>query len=400
MNFRRHNLRKVVARISLVLFVLFNTLDILHVQQRLARGSASLNSYKPGSERIFIASIFWNNEAILRSSLSAALVALAEHLGPKNVFISIHESGSWDETKDALRELDEALERIGVERKITTSNVTHLDEISVAPQGEGWVDTPQGQKELRRIPYLAKQRNIGLQPLEELAQRGIRFDKVLFVNDVVFSTEDVLQLLSTHSGHYAAACSMDFKNPPYFYDTFALRDSDGHEHLMPAWPYFRSDESRTAIMKNEPVPVASCWNGIVAMPAQAFTGSNPLRFRGIPDSLASAHVEGSECCLIHADNPLSSKEGVFVNPAVRVGYSRDAYEAMRAGEGTLSSLTLLYRLWENRILRLTTSPVLKTKVVASRMRKWKEEDPRNEEPGDFCLINEMQVLRKIGWAHV
>ncbi|KAJ4353771.1 uncharacterized protein N0V89_005501 [Didymosphaeria variabile] len=232
MYLRRHNLRKAIVRISLVLFVLFNTLDILHVQQRLARGSASLNSYKPGSERIFIASILWNNEAILRSSLSAALVTLAEHLGPKNVFISIHESGSWDETKNALRELDEALEQIGVERKITTSNVTHFDEISVAPEGEGWVDTPQGQKELRRIPYLAKQRNVGLEPLEELAQRGILFDKIL--------------------------------------------------------------------------------------------------------------------------------------------------------------------LWESRIRRLTTSPVLKANVVASRVRKWKEEDPRNEELGDFCLINEMQVLRKIG----
>lgn len=187
MYLRRHGLRKALVRISLALFVLFNTLDILHVRQRLARRSASLNSYQPGSERVFITGIFWNNEHILRSSLSAALVNLAEHLGPKNVFISIHESGSWDETKAALDELDEALERIGVARRISTSNVTHLDEISVTPQGEGWVDTPQGQKELRRIPYLAKQRNIGLEPLEDLSRRGIRFDKILFVNDVVFS---------------------------------------------------------------------------------------------------------------------------------------------------------------------------------------------------------------------
>jgi hypothetical protein len=188
MYFRRH--RKAIVRILLALFVLFNTLDLLHVQQRFARGSASLESYTPGSERVFIASIFWNNEAILRSSLSATLVALVETLGPKNVFISIHESGSWDDTKDALKELDEALERVGAERRITTSNVTHLDEISAAPQGDGWVETPQGQKELRRIPYLAKQRNIGLEPLAELAERGIHFDKILFVNDVVFSVSE------------------------------------------------------------------------------------------------------------------------------------------------------------------------------------------------------------------
>ncbi|KAF2446650.1 glycosyltransferase family 69 protein [Karstenula rhodostoma CBS 690.94] len=399
MYFRHH--RKAIGRIVLALFVVLSTLDVLHVRQRLARGSASLENHTLRSERVFIAGIFWNNEDILRASLSAALVALAETLGPKNVFISIHESGSWDNTKDALRELDEALERVGAERRITTSNVTHLDEISVAPTGEGWVETPQGKKELRRIPYLARQRNVGLEPLAEMAERGVHFDKILFVNDVVFSTEDVLQLLNTRGGKYAAACSMDFKVPPYFYDTFALRDSNGHEHLMPAWPYFRSHASREAMMNNDPVPVASCWNGIVAMPAQVFTGPSALRFRGIPDSLAVTHLEGSECCLIHADNPLSLREGVFVNPTVRVGYTREAYEAMRAGEGALSSVTLLYRLWENRIRRwVTVTPALKSGVVASRVRKWKEGDPKNEEPGEFCLINEMQVLRKIGWAHV
>jgi hypothetical protein len=33
----------------------------------------------------------------------------------------------------------------------------------------------------------------------------------------------------------------------------------------------------------------------------------PLRFRGISDSLAKYHLEASECCLIHFDNPLTRK---------------------------------------------------------------------------------------------
>lgn len=136
------------------------------------------------------------------------------------------------------------------------------------------------------------------------------------------------------------------------------------------------------------------------MPAHVFTGPSPLRFRGIPDSLAAAHLEGSECCLIHADNPLSAEEGVWVNPGVRVGYSREAYEAVRTDAGAMSSWTLLLRLWESRIRRCITTPVLKASAVESRLRKWREEDPQHHEPGDFCLINEMQVLRKIGWAHV
>jgi hypothetical protein len=72
----------------------------------------------------------------------------------------------------------------------------------------------------------------------------------------------VLTLLSTNGGEYAAACSLDFAKPPSFYDTFALRDSEGNEHATQTWPYFRSWESRRAMKMLEPVPVKSCWNGI------------------------------------------------------------------------------------------------------------------------------------------
>jgi hypothetical protein len=54
-------------------------------------------------------------------------------------------------------------------------------------RNSGWIDTPRGRKELRRIPYLSRLRNWTLQPLLELARQGEKFDKVLFLNDVVFS---------------------------------------------------------------------------------------------------------------------------------------------------------------------------------------------------------------------
>ena len=53
--------------------------------------------------------------------------------------------------------------------------------------GSGWIDTPRVRKELRRIPYLSRLRNWTLEPLQELAQQGEKFDKVLFLNDVVFT---------------------------------------------------------------------------------------------------------------------------------------------------------------------------------------------------------------------
>jgi hypothetical protein len=71
-----------------------------------------------------------------------------------------------------------------------------------------------------------------------------------------------LRLLDTNRGEYAAACSIDFSKPPDFYDTFALRDSDGHEAVMQTWPYFRASASRYAAQRLLPVPVVSCWNGM------------------------------------------------------------------------------------------------------------------------------------------
>lgn len=176
--------------------------------------------------------------------------------------MSIYESGSYDDTKDALRELDGALGALHVSRSIVLSNISHADEITRQPAEHGWIKTPSGESELRRIPFLASIRNRVFEPLEALTAQGEHFDTVLFLNDVVFTPEDVLRLLDTNGGEYAAACSLDFSKPPAFYDTFALRDSGGHEAIMQTWPYFRSHVSRYAIERDLPVPVSSCWNGM------------------------------------------------------------------------------------------------------------------------------------------
>jgi hypothetical protein len=90
-----------------------------------------------------------------------------------------------------------------------------------------------------------------------LWKQGEEFDTILFLNDVVFNTEDILTLLDTHGGEYAAACSLDFSKSPAFYDTFALRDFTGHEAVMQTWQYFQSRVSRLAMERGLPVPVTS-----------------------------------------------------------------------------------------------------------------------------------------------
>lgn len=114
------------------------------------------------------------------------MVDLAKHFGPENIYISIYESGSWDNSKGALRELDRQLEDLEVQRTIVLDETSHAHEIAKPPASTGWIDTPRGKKEIRRISYLAKLRNLSLKPLADLALNGITFDKVLFLNDVIF----------------------------------------------------------------------------------------------------------------------------------------------------------------------------------------------------------------------
>jgi hypothetical protein len=149
----------------------------------------------------------------------------------------------------------------------------------------------------------------------------------------------------------------------------------------------------------------------VFMEASPFYANYPLRFRGVSDSLAKHHLEASECCLIHADNPLSLTQGVLLNPNVRVGYNGPAYETVNPGRGSwLSSSEILVGLWKARIWRWVTTTYFKDSVVDRRLRAWEKEsiarywenehNTQHYEPGRHCLINEMQVLVPNGWAHV
>jgi hypothetical protein len=144
----------------------------------------------------------WNNEVIIRSHWSAAVLGLVRHFGAENVYVSIIEGGSWDDSKNALRELDLHLGDLGVQRSSELLDTTHKDEIerTPGPYEEGWVWTSRGRKELRRIPYLAGIRNRVMEKLNQLAensngQKGQTFEKILWLNDVIFTVYRHLHVL-------------------------------------------------------------------------------------------------------------------------------------------------------------------------------------------------------------
>lgn len=133
---------------------------------------------------------------MIRSHWGAAVLDLVTHFGADNVYISILESGSMDGSKLALKELDAQLEKLGVERSIELLDNTHEDEMQQTP-GPGWVSTSRGRKELRRIPYLAGIRNRVMEKLNILADRKDEkrtFDKILWLNDVIFTVSTYTDL--------------------------------------------------------------------------------------------------------------------------------------------------------------------------------------------------------------
>ncbi|KAJ0107851.1 polysaccharide export protein [Diaporthe amygdali] len=389
--------------------------------ERHGLGSDMAAPAAAGNETFFIVSVHRNTGDIL-PAWSSAVLALIDHLGPENVYFSALESGSQDDTKDKLTALKARLDARHVPNTVTLGQTVwqQLDEMWArpapdAPRQEGWIwNQEDNVYDLRRITYLARERNRAMEPMRELQERqGVTFDKVLWLNDVIFDVEDFLTLLHTRGGAYAAACSMDYKRPPAYYDTFALRDGEGRKTASNYWPWFQGGPSRAAALRSEPVRVASCWNGMVIFDAAPFLSSAddgpPLRFRAIPDALADLHLEGSECCLVHADNPLSAAAagGVWLNPNVRVGYSVPAYNAVRArhGEQFPGAWATVTGAWANRWLRWrgSLSHHVEGATVAKRLRQWVADAPEGEprrEPGVSCLINEKQIMWMNGWRHL
>lgn len=241
------------------------------------------------------------------------------------------------------------------------------------------------ERRIKRIEYLSEVRNKAIEPLTS-GSTGMHFDKILFINDVIFSPKDAVDLLfSTNVGpdgktQYRAACAMDFINAFKFYDTFASRDAEGHGIGVPFYPWFTSADSGTSrkdvLQNRDAVRVKSCWGGMVAFEAKWFQGQHsppypnnekdqdagwedkwdevaeeskpvekrsesqneagmvPLTFRASPELF----WESSECCLIHADlaamaaldpaTPKSTQDfdsGIYMNPYIRVAYSSESF---------------------------------------------------------------------------
>ncbi|CAO1624745.1 unnamed protein product [Parajaminaea phylloscopi] len=293
---------------------------------------------------VYIAVNLYNSASIM-PSFAASLLMLCSYLGHGNVYVSIYESNSSDDTCLHLGDLSRRLDIVGVGNTIRC--------------GEHGPRYPKGEAGRRlRIPFLAIARNEAMRPLyahaavdselesgnrdeaSAIGLAGHRISKVLWINDVYFEARDALKLLDTAGGNFDQVCAIDTFSLG-FYDTWVTRDIDG-ERLKPMWPYFLRREDEELVRQKKPVLVNSCWNGMTAFDGSWFTRDGgvqlglteagaaraklwnvtmPIRFRAVPDD----ECVSSECLLSSFDQHLLSyplRPSIFVNPEIMVSYDR------------------------------------------------------------------------------
>jgi hypothetical protein len=155
-----------------------------------SRSSAICSTNSP-AEKIFIAVMFSNNEKVI-PYWSDSIIKAIHYLGPDNVFVSVVESRSEDQSPALLQQLDDRLDAMHVQRRILTQDKA--------------ITKPNHGTEVQRIQFLSALRNRVLEPLVENGG----YDKVIFSNDIFIEPESILELLYTSEGEYDMACGMDY----------------------------------------------------------------------------------------------------------------------------------------------------------------------------------------------
>lgn len=276
-----------------------------------------------------------NSESIIPAQAVALLEAIS-HLLPKNrVYVSIYENDSDDKTRLLLSDVGAALQAIGIDGLwMRSSNMRSA------------FDTQD------RIVMLSEIRNLALAPLIPYASSGTNDGTLLFVNDVITCTSDILELIHQQRLHKAGmAFGMDWgtvdrnlrpgevgyldtDDPEYdldnqpkmqvtrYYDAWVGRGIGGG--LVDPWALSggyhpmsgneswvtdaylpENDTTHQRWLDGRALPVYSGWGGMSAFDASLFTHEH-LRFRS---SVLSGWVGGSQDGALGAWGQLVSSAG-------------------------------------------------------------------------------------------
>ena len=270
--------------------------------------------------KYYITACVLNMEKIIIDYISE-MKKLIDYLGEKNIIVSIVENGdSKDNTREYLKEFKQYLDSKDIPNKFV---LTHETE---DPRNK--TNITKIEKAYGRIKYLATLRNRCFDLLYQIPNLNFNNLQVINFNDVVFSYEDVIKLLSTNKEDYDAVCAMDYYFN--FYDKWVSIDLDG-DRLLEDFPYFINVEAQEQYINKKPIRVFSCWNGIISFNASVLKNKN-LEFRVEPLFEENKEKENyqlktsidakyeSECTNFNIDMEALGFTKRFINPEIRVAY--------------------------------------------------------------------------------
>ncbi|KAJ9110059.1 hypothetical protein QFC19_001729 [Naganishia cerealis] len=282
------------------------------------------------NHKYFIAINLYNSFDVI-PDLFATLFRVSAVLGYQNVYVSIYENGSSDQTKALLKIFDALARTVGMRIIIRTSMRT------------------RGQFN-HRIEYLAEVRNAAMVPLRELRDtEGELFDSIIFMNDILPCVDDVLELIwQSRRQNAGITCAADYMfhddiGAPVFYDNWVARDINGTAlENAPFEQVFHHTESEKRFMSHLPVQVQSCWNGIAVLDPAPFYAPNPVKFRMA--RLAENECSASECGLICNDYFNAGYGRIIMVPRVKLAYDRRVYDVIHPERRNLTSIRGYKRL--------------------------------------------------------
>lgn len=148
--------------------------------------------HTPDDHKYFFAINLYNSFDVI-PDLFSTLFKVSAILGFQNVYVSIYENGSTDQTKALLRIFDALCRSAGLRVQIRSSTRRRGDFN-------------------HRIEYLAEVRNAAFVPLHELRDaHGEHFDSIVFMNDVLPCVDDLLELIwQSRLNNAGITCAADY----------------------------------------------------------------------------------------------------------------------------------------------------------------------------------------------
>lgn len=256
--------------------------------------------------------------------LFATLFRTASVLGYQNVFVSIYENGSTDQTKALLRIYDALCSSVGIRVMIRTSTRTR-----------GAFN--------HRIEYLAEVRNAAFVPLHELRNtENEYFDTIVFMNDILPCVDDLLELIwQSRRNNAGITCAADYMfhtdlGSPVFYDNWVARDINGTAlENAPFESVFHHPDSQDRFQRHLPIQVQSCWNGIAILDPAPFYAPPHVKFRMA--RITEGECSASECSLICNDYWESGYGRILMVPRVKLAYDNVSLCFCSSGSHRVSS---------------------------------------------------------------